>query len=193
METNNTYTAFSGTKLLLSGDIKSIVLESKKHLDSGDNAALLIFDDRTGKQVDFDLRGTPEDVLRKLPAHPLFTPKEEATTPRTGPGRPKLGIVCREISLLPRHWEWLEQQPQGASGTLRKLVEEAKRRDPDKEHARKARDAAGNFMWAMSGNLPGFEEASRALYAGDVNKLEELTKEWPKDVRDYAMRLLQGS
>ncbi|HEX2612774.1 MAG TPA: DUF2239 family protein, partial [Fibrobacteria bacterium] len=93
-------------------------------------------------------------------------------------------------SLFPRHWEWLERQPQGASAAIRRLIEDARLREPDKERDAKAREAAGNFMWAMAGNLPNFEEASRALYAKDNDKLAALTRAWPKDVRDYLNRLL---
>ena len=112
-------------------------------------------------------------------------------TAKAGPGRPKLGVVSREISLLPRHWEWLEGQPQGASAAIRRLVDEARKRAPDEIQARKAREAAGNFMWAMAGNLANFEEASRALYAGDPERLERQIRNWPQDVRAYVYRLLQ--
>ena len=108
---------------------------------------------------------------------------------RAGPGRPKLGVTSREVSLLPRHWEWLEDQGTGVSAALRRLVDEARRREPEAARARRARDAAGCFMWAMAGNLPGFEEASRALYAGDEARLEGLVEGWPPDVRDHALRL----
>ena len=95
--------------------------------------------------------------------------------------------------MLPRHWDWLEQQPQGISGTLRKLVENARKSEPDRERARRARDAAGTFMWAMAGNFPGFEEASRALYASDTKKLEKLIKDWPGDIRKHLLRLMKKS
>jgi hypothetical protein len=151
-------------------------------LDKRTSAAILIFDDSTGKQVDFDFRGTPEEVLARLSSHPLFVP--------AGPGRPKLGVTCREISLLPRHWEWLEKQPQGISAALRRLVEEAKQKEPDKERAKIARDAAGKFMWSMAGNLPDFEEASRALYAMDWGRFVKLIRRWPKDIRVHLRKLL---
>jgi hypothetical protein len=129
--------------------------------------------------VDFDLRGSLDEVLaRALPA-----------TPRPGPGRPKLGVVAREVTLLPRHWEWLEQQPNGISAALRRLVDEARKRSPDEESARLAREAASRFMWAVAGNLPDFEEASRALFAGNRERLRSLTREWPADVRSHLFRL----
>jgi hypothetical protein len=188
MKTNTSFTAFAANRLIASGDIQTTLLQVKEHLDQDARSVVLIFDDSNGKQIDFDFRGTAEQVLARLPAHPHFKGKDEV---RSGPGRPKLGIVCREVSLLPRHWEWLEQQPQGASAALRKLVEDAKRSEPDKERARQARDAAGKFMWAIGGHLEDFEEASRALYAMDLPKFEKLTVKWPKDIRAHLLQLLQ--
>jgi hypothetical protein len=126
------------------------------------------------------LRGSLEEVLAR--AAPV--------APRPGPGRPKLGVVSREVSLLPRHWDWLEQQPNGISAALRRLVDEARKREPDKESARLAREAAGRFMWAVAGDLSGFEEASRALFAGNLQRLAELTRDWPEDVRAHLLRMV---
>ena len=182
MDKEKTYTAFIGDRLLATGDLKTTLLRTKRRLDRGGGDAVLIFDDHTGGQVDFDFRGTPEQVLERLPSHPLFAP--------AGPGRPKLGIVCREVSLLPRHWEWLDHQPQGISASLRRLVEEGMRQEPDQERARAARDAAGKFMWSMAGNLPGFEEASRALYAMDLAAFKRLISRWPTHIRSHLSRLL---
>mgnify|MGYP003549634233 FL=1 len=94
------------------------------------------------------------------------------------------------MSLLPRHWDWLEQQPNGISAALRRLVDEARKREPDKESARLAREAAGRFMWGIAGDLPGFEEASRALFAGNLQRLTELTRDWPEDVRSHLLRMI---
>ncbi|HEY3352187.1 MAG TPA: DUF2239 family protein [Polyangia bacterium] len=112
---------------------------------------------------------------------------------RTGPGRPKLGVVCREVSLLPRHWEWLAQQPNGISAALRRLVDDARKREPDRERARRARDAASRFMTVMAGDRPGFEEASRALYAGERERFAALTSDWPEDIRRHLARLAAAS
>jgi hypothetical protein len=111
-----------------------------------------------------------------------------APEPR-GRGRPKLGVVAREVTLLPRHWEWLGAQPGGASVALRKLVEEARRASGDRDRSRAARDAAYHFMSVMAGNLPGFEEASRALFANDRRRFVELIAGWPGDVRDHIVKL----
>lgn len=171
---NNTYTAFIGHTMLATGPIESVVLKLK-----GAGEAALVFEDSTGKQLDFDLRGEDDEVLARLAEDPRFAKKA---------GRPKLGVVSREVSLLPRHWEWLEKQPGGASGSLRRLVEDARKAAGNGN--REAIDAAGRFMWALAGNLPHFEDASRALYARDRQRLTELMAEWPADVRDHVERLL---
>jgi len=141
---------------------------------------LLRFDDETGQQVDFDLRGTPEEVVaRALPP------------PRTGPGRPRLGVVSREVPLLPRHWEWLEQRPQGISAALRRLVDEARKRSPGQQRACRTRDALGRVPWSVAGDLPDFEEATRALFSGRYGDLATLTRGWPPGVRGYVDRRLR--
>jgi uncharacterized protein len=179
MENELEYTAFAGDRRIVSGDLRTMLTQTKDRIDQGETERVLIFDDQTGQQVDFDFSGTPEEVvMRALP-------------PKPGRGRPKLGVVGREVSLLPRHWEWLEQQPHGISATLRRLVEEARKRDPAGERARAARDAASRFMWAMAGNLPDFEEASRALFAGDRARLAAITRDWPEDVRSHVERLIR--
>jgi uncharacterized protein len=193
MENNRTYTVFASDRLVVSGALKTILLQTKEYLDRSGADPVLIFDDQTGKQVDFDFRGSPEDVLSRLATHPLFAKSGEEGKPRTGPGRPKLGVVCREVSLLPRHWEWLEQQPNGISAALRRLVEEARKHEPGKQRASLARDAASRFMSAMAGNLPGFEEALRALYARDQDRLMELVRDWPPDIRNHTEQMVQES
>ena len=117
----------------------------------------------------------------------LLLPRQTSPPP---PGRPKLGVTCREISLLPRHWEWLEKQPQGISAALRRLVDEAKQKEPDRERAKITRDIAGKFMWSMAGNLSDFEEASRALYAMDWGRFDKLICRWPKDIRNHLRKLI---
>ncbi len=183
MEDERTYTAFAGERLIVSGSLETMLLRAKEYLDGDAGDRVLIFEDQTGRQVDFDFRGTPEEVLER----------GASGKPRTGPGRPKLGVISREVSLLPRHWDWLEQQPQGISAALRSLVEEARKREPGKEAARIAREAASKFMWAMAGNLPGFEEASRALFAKDRELFEGLIRDWPEDIRRHLTRLVGES
>lgn len=150
----------------------------KRHLDDGGDS-VLIFEDDTGRQVDFDFSGTIDDVLARA----------TAVSTRTGPGRPKMGVVSREVSLLPRHWEWLEEQPNGISAALRRLIDDARKREPGAQRARRVRDATAKFMWSAGGDLPGFEEAARALYACDYAKLGELTRAWPDDIRAHVEQL----
>lgn len=177
-----TYSVFSGNSRIASGPLTEVIPVLKARSGEETDAQIVIFEDRSGRAVDFDLRGTVEEaVARALPP-----------PPRTGPGRPLLGVVSREVSLLPRHWEWLEEQPSGASAALRRLVDQARIQNPGVTAARLAVEAAGRFMTAMAGNLPGYEEASRALYARDRRLLEERMAEWPRDIREHVLRLLGG-
>ena len=190
MDGASTYTAFAGPALVASGELEDVLRQTRERMDRGEDATVLFFEDSTGTQVDFDLRGTPEEIVARLATHPHFAVRGEATAARSGPGRPRLGVVSREVTLLPRHWEWLERQPRGISAALRRLVDEARKEDPGTDRVRAAREAAGRFMTAMGGDLPGYEEASRALYAGDRGRLAECVREWPRDVRRYLERLL---
>jgi hypothetical protein len=165
----STCTAFLGTKILASGPV-SEVTETLKN--NPQDVLVLVFDDATGRAMDLDLRGlTP----------PLAEPR--------GRGRPRLGVVAREVTLLPRHWDWLNHQPGGASVALRRLVDEARRTSGDRDRVRAAQEAAYNFMSAIAGNLTGFEEAARALFAYDRRKFGAQIADWPPDVRDHAVKL----
>lgn len=190
METHRTYTAFAATRCIASGDLHAMLRETKRFIDRKGPDSILIFEDQTGTQIDFDFRGSPDEVLERLSSHPHFAAAQDSAQPRSGPGRPKLGVVCREVSLLPRHWEWLEQQRGGISVALRKLIDEARKAGLSEENARIAREAASRFMWAMAGNLPDFEEASRALFAKDHDKLASLIAKWPKDIRNHVQKLV---
>ena len=179
------YTAFRGDRQVAAGSLEEMLRGTCQRVRGAGRADVLIFDDETGKQVDFDFRGSADEVVaRALALRP--------GAPSSGPGRPRLGVVAREVTLLPRHWEWLEQQPNGASAALRRLVDEARKREPARERARRARDAANRFMTAMAGNRVGFEEATRALFAGDRERLDELVRPWPRDIRAHVLRLLDG-
>ena len=145
-----------------------------------------IFSDATGRAIDLDLRGSDDEIVARLPPAPTLG----EAAPARARGRPKLGVVAREVTLLPRHWEWLTTQPGGASVTLRKLVETARRANGDKDRGRAAHgDAAYHFMSAMAGDLPGFEEASRALFADERRRFSSLIAAWPHDIRDHILRL----
>jgi hypothetical protein len=180
-----TFTAFEGQRRLVSGPLSEVALAVKR----GEQRAaerIAIFSDATGRAIDLDLRGSDDEIVARLPASPGPAALE---APPRGRGRPRLGVVAREVTLLPRHWEWLNAQPGGASVSLRKLVETARRANGDKDHSRAARDAAYHFMSAMAGNLPNFEEASRALFADDRRQFTALIAAWPDDIRGHIARL----
>lgn len=183
-------TAFEGARRLASGALRDVVKAAKQAVDRGGEEPVLIFDDLTSEPVEVDFRGSIEDVLAKLerPAGGAAPTERVESAPR-GPGRPKLGVVAREVTLLPRHWEWLNTQPGGASVTLRKLVEDARRASRGKDAVRHAQDATFRFMSAMAGNLPGFEEAARALYARDPERFERHMDPWPRDIRDHVRKI----
>lgn len=185
MHEHSTFSAFAGDRLIGSGSLEDTVLATKAYLDHDGSSTVLVFDDRTGTQLDFDWRGTPAEVVGRLARHPYFVPAAEELPRRTGPGRPKLGVVSREVSLLPRHWEWLAEQPGGASAALRKLVEHARKSGADEQRGRRVREAVSRFMFAVAGNSPGFEEASRALFADDRRRFLDLISAWPQDVRTH--------
>jgi hypothetical protein len=185
------FTAFVGQRRLASGRLADVALAIKKSTKPAGLQPILVFDDTSGRSVDLDLRGTDGEVLARLPASSQETVTTEPTAEPRGRGRPKLGVVAREVTLLPRHWDWLASQPGGASVALRKLVEEARRASGDRDRHRAARDAAYHFMSAMAGNFKGFEEASRALFADDRRRFGELIAAWPDDIRDHIVRLVE--
>jgi hypothetical protein len=181
-----------GDQRLVSGPLAEVALAVLKASRSPAAEPIVIFDDANGRPIDLDLRGTERDIVARLP-QPASNPETaaddlSAPEPR-GRGRPKLGVIAREVTLLPRHWEWLGAQPGGASVALRKLVEEARRASGDRDRSRAARDAAYHFMSVMAGNLAGFEEASRALFADDRRRFVELIAGWPGDIRDHIVKL----
>jgi hypothetical protein len=189
------YIAFEGDRCIASGDLRRVARAAKETLDRRNDASILIFDAGTSGPVEIDFRGTVADVVARLPeiAGAPGAPEDAATPTPRGPGRPKLGVVAREVTLLPRHWEWLARQTGGASVALRKLVEEARRTGEEGHRVRQAQEAAYRFMSVMAGNKPNYEEAIRALFAGEASRFEKLIAEWPADVRRHAARLAQGA
>lgn len=179
-------TAFDGPHRIASGPLDQVAVTVKALADEGLAGSVLVFDDDSGRVLDLDLRGTPEAVVARL-----GTPPPEAPEPPRGRGRPRLGVVPREVTLLPRHWEWLGAQPGGASVALRKLVEEARRSGTARDLRRSAQERAHRFMSAMAGDAFGYEEALRALYAGDAAAFEGHTRSWPDDIREHARTLAQ--
>jgi hypothetical protein len=176
----NPYVAFEGERRIATGSKLEVAAAAQARLAEDPGAALLIFDPE-GRQVDFDLRGGPWDLARRL--------GEDAPEAPRGRGRPKLGVTAREVTLLPRHWEWLAAQPGGASVALRKLVEAARRETEGPTRRRAAREAVYRFAQAMAGDRPGFEDAMRALFAGDAAGFAERIAGWPADVVEH-LRIL---
>jgi uncharacterized protein len=201
-----TVTAFRGHELLASGalrDVARVVWRAVKDAESH-HGAVLVFDDATGRVIDFEMRGDERamlahvDVMLRMSHGAPVQSNDEPYGATSGDsvdqvprprGRPKLGVVAREITLLPRHWEWLATQPGGASVALRKLVDAARRTHADSDRAKAARDVAYGFMNAMAGDLSQFEEVIRALYRGDETRFRELITEWPQDIAAYSAQL----
>jgi uncharacterized protein len=183
--------AFAGTQLIAFGPLSHVALKAQESKSSA--GPVLIFDDLSSRLVELDLRGTPEELSQRVAAAQPAPAKASDSAPAEpeprGPGRPKLGVVAREVTLLPRHWDWLATQPGGASVALRKLVEEARRTHQDKDRLRQAQEAAYRFLSAMAGNEPRFEEATRALFAGNRERFNELIVRWPMDVANHARKL----
>ncbi len=187
MTPSQSFIAFEGHTRLWTGPLPEVALKVKA-ASGRDTAAIMIFD-QSGRVIDLDTRGSDEEVVARYSAASQPEPVASPAADVRGRGRPKLGVIAREVTLLPRHWDWLNTQPGGASVALRKLVDEARRTSGDRDRTRAAQEAAYRFMSAIAGNLPGFEEASRALFANDRRRFGELIAAWPEDVRDHAIRL----
>ncbi|MEO6293234.1 MAG: DUF2239 family protein [Burkholderiaceae bacterium] len=204
-------TAFEGSRCIAAGELKDVALHAKHAVDAAASsltpAAVLIFNDATSEVIELDWRGSVDEFAAKFA---LLAQQLDAPTPQTetevvteivteptaakaenkGPGRPKLGVVPREVTLLPRHWEWLATQTGGASVALRKLVEVARRTSEVKDRVQRASAVGYKFMSTMAGHETGFEEASRALFAGDQAGFEAITASWPADVQTHLKKLL---
>ncbi len=185
------YTVFRDMRRVASGTLADAAIAFQQAMIADPQASVLIFDDLTGDTRDVDVRGTAADIRARYPAPAAAAataPLSDAS-PAKGRGRPKLGVVAREVTLLPRHWDWLAEQPGGASVVLRKLVDEARRKHAGRDLQRRAQERAYCFMSTIAGNLPEFEEASRALFAHDLDALGKRIAAWPEDVRTHLLRL----
>ncbi|MDD5037222.1 MAG: DUF2239 family protein [Methylococcaceae bacterium] len=188
--------AFSQDKCIASGAPREVAADVKRFVDSQSTDNVLIFDAKTSLPVEIDLRGSLSMVLERLPAIQEQEPAPDSASPiasgRTA-GRPRLGVTAREVTLLPRHWEWLATQPGGASVALRKLVEQALRSSKDADRVRQAQEAAYRFMNVMAGDSPGFEDATRALFAGDIGRLQQFVSTWPRDISKHVLSLADAT
>lgn len=177
-----TYTTFAGDRLVATGDLSATLTALKREFERDASASLVTIVDQTGRQVDFDLRGSLDEALER----------HGVSQRKPGPGRPRLGVVSREVSLLPRQWDWLADQPGGASGTLRRLVDQAAESETAAVRTRRQAAATGRAMTILAGNLENFEEAYRALERRDEPRFASLIGGWPSDVRDYLTRLARA-
>ncbi|MBL7546099.1 MAG: DUF2239 family protein [Bdellovibrionaceae bacterium] len=182
------YTAFDNFNLIAQGSLDEVALDVRKRIKSHRDARILIFSDFSGKQMDLDLSGTEKEVLERLK---IFK-NQETETANPGPGRPKLGVVAREISLRPTHWEWLSNQPGGASATIRHLVDEKmKSNTSPKMKVKQAQETVYKFLHAIAGDLPNYEEALRFLYRKDEKKFRGLILKWPEDIVKHTLTLAE--
>ncbi len=211
-----TYTAFRGSRRLAQGALREVALLVYEHVEAGQarparaTDAVLLFDDRSGRVVDLEMRGSARAMLANLIARDLLPnhapaagtmsalpsnhegSKRSQDKPDRGPGRPRLGVVAREVTLLPRHWEWLASQPGGASVALRKLVDAARKAQADVDAARARRDAAYAVMTALAGDRAHYEDATRALFRDDRDGLAAHMAKWPRDVQSYVLQVYDG-
>jgi hypothetical protein len=181
--------AFEDGRKIAEGAPGDVAVAVSRRAAKREHGMFLVFDMATGAVVHLDWRGNEAQIAKR---HAPEFQAPEPEEPR-GPGRPKLGVVAREVTLLPRHWEWLSQQRGGASAALRRLVDEARRAHEPEDRQRAARERAYRFMSALASDWPEFEEASRALFAGDALALTQRTRTWPPDAREHLMRLAEGA
>jgi len=184
-------TAFDGDRRLASGPLAEVAVAVKRAVGEERSHGILVFEDATGRVVDLDLRGSPEEVAarHRLREAATIATAGPARGSRRGPGRPRLGVVSREVTLLPRHWAWLAAQRGGASAALRRLVDQARRINEGRDQVRGAQDAAYRFMSAVAGDRAGFEEAVRALFRGERDRFQAEVASWPTDLRAHVLRL----
>lgn len=194
---DRTVIAFAGPARIAAGDLPTVARALKTADTRGLDRAPLVFDAVTSEPVELDLRGTVATVVARAraAAEALLArdaePDEDDA--QRGPGRPRLGVIGREVTLLPRHWDWLAAQPGGASAALRRLVDQARVANADRDRTRRAQEAAYRFMSATLGDQPGFEEATRALFADDRARFTALSKPWPRDLREHVRALANAA
>jgi len=187
---NSSCVAFAGDRCLAFGDLAQVASEVKAAMLRGESESIIILDGRTSEPIELDFRGTIKEMLARIPKMAAGSGRLATAQTKRAPGRPRLGVISREVTLLPGQWEWLDQQPGGASGTLRRLVFAARKSDSNEAEARVAQEAVYRFMTTMAGNLPGFEEALRAFYRKNWELLEEFTRPWPSGIRIHLQRLV---
>ncbi|WP_397420434.1 DUF2239 family protein [Phenylobacterium sp.] len=191
MVSSDTFTLFEGHTAHHNGDLFAVAGKAVDLTAAGAHG-LLILDDQTGQPVELDLRHSADLAVSAYRQRMTAQPPPEPPEPRPGRGRPRLGVVAREVTLLPRHWDWLAGQPGGASAVLRRLVEEARREAAQPDRRRKHQETLYRAMSVLAGDLPGFDEAARALFADDMDAFQSRTEAWPVDVAAYLRRLVEA-
>lgn len=181
--------AFEGYRCIAVGELGFVARKVKEVMEKGEMAPIIILEEATSRPVEVDFRGSADDVVGRFRQDENNQPPVTGLPEKRGIGRPKLGVVAREVTLLPRHWEWLNRQPGGASVALRKLVEEARRCHQPKDRARESQESLHRFLSTLAGNLPGFEEALKAFYSKHYERFYEMIDPWPQDIRDHSRKL----
>ena len=180
-----TYTAFEGFQICAHGSLDSVAISIKQRLKKDPTTQFLIFSNSSGKQMDLDLSGSQKVILERLKIY-----QASHFSPATGPGRPKLGVISREVSLLPQHWEWLSNQSGGASATIRRLVDEKIKEPVSAENQiKQAQEVVYRVLSSLAGNLPNYEDVIRFLYRRDKKSFRNAMSDWPKDVVSHTMAL----
>lgn len=180
-----TFSAFAGHRQIAHGAIEDVAAA----LPLDHQGSILVLNDATGQPIELDLRRGPQQAVAEYRAR--MGSSETPPARRPGRGRPRLGVVAREVTLLPRHWDWLGAQPGGASATIRRLVEDARRAGATGDEARERQEALYRAMSALAGDAPRFEDASRALFARDDSTFDAIVATWPPDVATYLARLAE--
>ena len=191
MTSSETFTLFEGHRAHQTGDLFAVAGKAIELTAAGVHG-LLILDDQTGQTIELDLRHSADLAVSAYLKRTTAQPPPEPPEPRPGRGRPRLGVVAREVTLLPRHWDWLAGQPGGASAVLRRLVEEARREAARPDRRRKHQETLYRAMSVLAGDLPAFDEAARALFADDMDAFQTRTEAWPIDVAAYLRRLVEA-
>jgi|TARA_B110000879_G_scaffold21779_1_gene27840 hypothetical protein len=174
--------AFAGEKLIAEG----LTVEVKGKIQNlVDRQNVLVFDQDNGRQISL--------IFDQESASELSSSSEGRPALKNKPGRPKLGVVGREITLLPRHWEWLDGQRGGASATLRRLIDQCRAENMGQDMIRLAQDSTNRFIYAIAGNLSNFEEAVRALYGNNPDRFAECMRLWPADIRKCTKHYSDGA
>jgi hypothetical protein len=194
-DNGGSHRVFAGDQCLARGSILDVALAARRAVHAGESRTIVVLDAVTSHVVDLDLRGTDDEIAARLahaaaPVEPANGSPGEAPAP--GPGRPRLGVVSREVSLLPRHWDWLKTQRGGASAALRRLVDEARRSSGPHDRRAAAQESVDRFLSVTSGDRPHYEDALRAFYAGRDDELRQLVAGWPADIRDHLHTLVKN-